>query len=80
MKVKGIALKSLALVVLVAFGFMLVPQQADAQINWDCLLAQIACAVAEAAADVVCENAPLWCDFARIIAEIICDGVDEACN
>ena len=77
---KGIALKSLALVILIAFGFMLVPQQADAQIDWECLLLRIACAAANEIADEVCEQAPPWCDLAREIARIICDAADEACE
>ena len=77
---KGIALKSLALVILIAFGFMLVPQQADAQINWQCLLLSIACAAANEIADEVCKQEPVWCDLAREIARIICDAAAEACG
>lgn len=76
---KGIAFKSLAIVMLIAFGFMLVPQQAEAQINWECLLLTIGCVLANAAAEVICVAQPKACAAAQLFAALICAAAEDAC-
>ncbi len=74
---KAIVVKSLALVTIIAFAVMLVPQLADAD---ECNDAQLACDVANIVASYVCLSRPAWCDFAEDIAEAICNWADGVCN
>ena len=75
---KSIAVKSIALVAILAFAFMLMPQQAEAQVN--CANAQDACALARIVAAGVCVAAPAWCGLANAIADAVCDWADDVCN
>ena len=74
---KAIVVKSLALVTIIAFAAMLVPQQADGN---PCNDAQLACDVANIVAGYVCMTRPDWCDFAEDVASAICNWADRACN
>ena len=75
---KSVGLKTIALVAILAFAFMLVPQQADAQAN--CGDAQAACAIARMIAAGVCGAAPAWCGLANAIADGVCNWADDICN
>ena len=75
---KSIVVKSIALVTILAFAFMLVPQQADAQVN--CANAQDACALARIVAAGACAAAPAWCGLANAIADSVCDWAAGICN
>ena len=74
---KAIVVKSLALVVIIAFAAVLVPQQADADACDD---AQLACDVANIVASYVCMTRPDWCGFAEDVASAICNWADRVCN
>ena len=72
--------KSIALVLIVAFAFVLLPQRGEAQ-NQDCVIARLACAAAQAAADHVCGNMNRWwCNLARRMADAVCDEAEAICG
>lgn len=72
--------KSIALVLIVAFAFVLLPQQGEAQLP-DCVAARLACAAAQAAADHVCETMNRWwCNLARRMADAACDEAEAICG
>ncbi len=74
---KSVALKSIALVTILAFAFMLVPQQAEAN---DCDNARAACLLARIIARWVCNESPPHCNLANEIADAICRWADDVCN
>jgi uncharacterized membrane protein YcaP (DUF421 family) len=75
---KSVALKSIALVTILAFAFMLMPQQAESQVN--CADAQAACTLARIVAGGVCAAAPPWCALANEIANAVCSWANGVCN
>ena len=75
---KAIRVKSLALLLIVAFAFVLMPQQAEA--NNPCADARLACAIARIAAAAACARRPAWCNTANQVADAICDWADAVCN
>ena len=78
---KAILVKSIALVLIVTFAFVLLPQRGDAQIIGDCVAARLACAAAQAGADHVCDTMNRWwCNLARRMADAVCDEADEICG
>ncbi len=77
---KAIIFKAVALVVILVFALMLLPQQSDAQAN-RCQQAQLTCIIARLiAAEVCAEMAPAFCDLANRIANIFCDFAEVVCN
>jgi len=79
---KAIMVKSAAFVVIVAFAFVLLPQHTEAQDAEDqaCADAQLACAIAQIAAGVVCAERPFWCNIATAIADAVCAWADDVCD
>ena len=75
---KAILVKSLALLLIVAFAFVLVPQQAEAANP--CVDARLVCAIARIAAAAVCARRPAWCNDANQVADAICDWANAVCN
>ena len=61
---------------ILAFAFMLVPQQAEADACDD---AQAACALARIIAGFVCNAQPNFCGLANDIADALCDWADGVC-
>ncbi len=77
---KVIVFKAVALVVILAFALMLLPQQSDAQANL-CQRAQLACIIARLiAAEVCADMAPAFCDLANHIASVFCDFAEVVCG
>ena len=73
---KSAVLKSIALVTILAFAFMLVPQEAEAD---ECDDARLACAIARIVAGWVCSNIPPLCNAANDAADAVCDWADDVC-
>ena len=73
----ALLVKSIALVLIVAFAFVVIPQQAAAD---ECDDARLACALARIVAAGVCARRPAWCDSANQIADAICDWADGVCD
>ena len=74
---KSVVLKSIALVAILAFVFMLVPQQAEAD---DCADAQLACSIARIIAGWVCGAVPPLCGAANDAANAVCSWAADVCG
>lgn len=77
---KTIIVKSIALVLILTFGLILLPQQAEAGVA--CWIARAACAAAAAAAAATCATfgpSPA-CTAAVIAAGYVCAQIDNHCD
>ncbi len=83
-----LALKLLAIVLCIAFGFMVVSPPAQTQVQtedwapWQCQIGMLACAFATAVAEIYCASPGAdadVCDLLRGTAALVCALVAENC-